>query len=191
MGSADHQLIQIVDAAMAEAVRKGGPWIACRPGCCECCIGVFPISQTDAQRLREGLRELQHSDPERAARVSDRARQHAARYTPDFPGDPATGILSTDPDSQTRFEAFGDDDPCPALDPKTGTCDLYPWRPITCRTFGPSIRLNGDSVDVCELCYQGATDEQILAVQVELNIAGVDGAGEDNQTIVAFALRDE
>ena len=186
MGPDDQKLIQIVDAAMAEAVRKGGSWIACRPGCCECCIGVFPISQADAQRLREGLAELQHTDPARAARVLNRAREQAARYAPGFPGDPDTGILASDPDSQDRFEDFGNDDPCPALDPETRTCDLYAWRPITCRTFGPSIRLNGDSVDVCELCYQGATDEQILDVQVELQIPDPD---EDNQTIVAFALR--
>jgi Fe-S-cluster containining protein len=182
----DQMLIQIVDAAMAEAVRKGGHWIACRPGCCECCLGAFPITESDAVRLREGLHELARTDPSRADRVSERARQHAARYAVDFPGDPATGIIAEDPQSQSRFEDFASDDPCPALDPDTHTCDLYAARPIACRTFGPSLRINGDSVDVCELCYQGATDDEILALQVELAIADPGDAG---QTIVAFALR--
>ena len=194
----NHELIQIVDAAMAEALRKGGSWVACRAGCCECCMGVFPIGQADVVRLREGMRSLSQSDPARAARVSERAAAAVELYGADFPGDPATGLLGTDPASEERFESFRDDEPCPALDPATGTCDLYQWRPMTCRTFGPAIRLNHDSVDVCELCYQGAGDEQILECEVELETAALESALEDEaaastgqtgQTLVAFALR--
>jgi Fe-S-cluster containining protein len=194
----DHQLIQIVDAAMAEAARKGGDWVVCRPGCCECCIGVFPIAQSDVRRLRDGLRELERTDPARAANVSRRSREAAARYTVDFPGDAATGILGDDPESEDRFESFADDDPCPALDPETGTCDLYAWRPMTCRTFGAAVRLNEDSVDICELCYRGAADEEIVACEVDLQTAELEAALENEaeastgltgQTIVAFALR--
>jgi Fe-S-cluster containining protein len=177
------ELIHIVDAALAEAERKSGAWLACRPGCCQCCLGAFPITQSDAVRLREGLRELERTDPDRAANVLQRARDTDLSL---FPGDPSTGILGEDPASQERFENFANDVPCPALDPRTGTCDLYAWRPITCRTFGPALRLNSDSVDVCELCYQGATEEEILACQVELEIEEPDPPG---QTIVAFALR--
>ena len=65
----DAGLIQIVDAALAEAVRKSGHWLLCRPGCAECCMGEFPITQLDAARLREGLAELETREPERAARV--------------------------------------------------------------------------------------------------------------------------
>lgn len=177
------QLIHIVDAALAESTRRSGAWLACRPGCCQCCIGAFPISQSDALRLREGLRELERMDPERAARVSERARNADVSL---FPGDLSTGVLADDPESQERFEDFANDDPCPALDRQTGRCDLYAWRPLTCRTFGPALRINSDSVDVCELCYDGATDEEILACQVEIEIDQPDNV---SQTIVAFALR--
>src|SRR5690242_261004 len=44
----DRAFIQIVDAATAEAARRSGPWLACRPGCTQCCIGPFPITQLDA-----------------------------------------------------------------------------------------------------------------------------------------------
>jgi Fe-S-cluster containining protein len=190
----DQQLIQIVDAATAEAVRRGGAWIACRPGCHECCIGTFPISQTDALRLREGLRSV---DPDRAARVRERARKAIASYRKDFPGDPVTGILGADEESETRFEHFAEEDPCPVLDPATGTCDLYAWRPLTCRTFGPALRMNSDSVDTCELCYHGATDEEIVSVQVDLDVAENEAELEEQseaitglrgETIVAYAV---
>src|SRR5580704_17105141 len=62
-------LIQIVDAALAEAVRKSGAWLACRPGCCECCMGPFPFSEADAARLRDGLAELESRDAGRAGRI--------------------------------------------------------------------------------------------------------------------------
>src|SRR5580704_5294796 len=99
-------LIQIVDAALAESVRKSGDWLACRPGCCECCMGPFPITEDDAVRLRHGLRELESRDSGRAARIRERAREWGE----------------------------GDEERCPALDPDSGTCDLYAARPLTCRT---------------------------------------------------------
>ena len=145
----DGALIQVVDAAMAEAVRKAGPWLACRPGCAECCIGPFAITALDAQRLREGLSAI---DPTVAARVLDRARN----YVED------------------------DSAPCPALDPETKTCDLYDWRPVTCRTFGPAVRFGGESVAVCELCFDGATPDEVEACAVELP---VEAFAEDEFTV--------
>ena len=55
----DQTLIQIVDSALAEATRRSGRWLVCRPGCTQCCIGAFPINQLDALRLRRGLAELE------------------------------------------------------------------------------------------------------------------------------------
>jgi Fe-S-cluster containining protein len=168
--SGDQALIQIVDAALAEAARKSGPWLVCRPGCTECCLGPFPITQLDARRLREGLVELERRDPQRAAGVRERARQAVAATT--------------------------DDQPCPALDPSTGTCDLYAARPITCRIFGPPVRCGSEAVGVCELCFQGASDEEIAACQVEvdpllesqLSNEVEESTGARGETSVAFAL---
>ena len=159
--SGDRELVQIVDAALAEANRKAGAWVVCRPGCFECCMGPFPISQLDAARLRTGLADLAAADPARAARVRERARE-------------AVGQM-------------GDDEPCPALDPDTGTCDLYAARPLTCRTFGPAIRWGGDAVGICELNFQGAADEEIAACVVEIQTDEPEEA-EGTQTTVAFAL---
>src|SRR5579872_3479705 len=140
----DRDLIQIVDAALAEANRKAGAWLVCKPGCTECCIGPFPITQLDAVRLRNGLAQLEPADPERATRVRDRARLAVEKLAGDFPGDRGSGILAEDVESEERFATLGEEDRCPALDPDTGMCDLYEFRPITCRTFGPSIRCGGD-----------------------------------------------
>jgi len=138
--SKDRQLVQIVDAALAEAARKSGPWLACRPGCTQCCLDPFPISQLDALRLQRGLTALEKSDPARAKRVKHRARDFVRRFSATFPGDSRTGILDETEEAEAKFADFANDEPCPALDPKTGLCDLYSARPITCRTFGPPVR---------------------------------------------------
>ena len=59
-------LIQIVDTAVSDAYHRGGPNLVCKPGCSQCCIGVFPIAQQDAARLREGLTSLERTDPEKS-----------------------------------------------------------------------------------------------------------------------------
>ena len=186
----DRELIQIVDAAMAEAARLGGAWLVCEPGCAECCMGPFPITQLDARRLREGLAQLERRDPERAARVRRRSRESVARLA-DYPGDLTTGILDQDEEAEERFAALPDEEYCPALDPATLTCDLYEARPITCRIFGPAVRSGGDVLGVCELNYHGATDQQIAACQVQVDPGGLEDElldGRREQTIVAFAL---
>ncbi len=192
----DRNLIQIVDAALAEVSRKSVAHLACRPGCTPCCIGVFRINQLDASRLQQGLRELRKKDPERARRVRQRAKDSRARLSWDFPGDPATGLLDSGPAADATFAAFGNDEPCPVFDPETGLCDLYESRPMTCRVFGPPVR-GEEGLGVCELCFQGASDKEIASCEL---IPDPDGLEEEilgelekrhhlcGETIVAFCL---
>ena|SRR5207302_3164268 len=196
--AADQKLVQIVDAALAEAARKSGDWLVCRKGCTQCCHGPFAISQLDALRLRKGLRDLKSSDPKRAERVRQRAQQSAERLSANFPGDPKTGILAEDEEAEAAFADFANDEPCPALNPETGGCDLYSARPMTCRTFGPPIRSGEEGgLAVCELCYHGATDQQIADCEMSPDPDNVEErliaeaekqTGKGGATIVAFCL---
>jgi Fe-S-cluster containining protein len=181
----DRDLIRIVDASLAEAARRAGSWLACRVGCTPCCIGPFAITPLDARRLREGLAELAARDPGRAEAVRARARESAARLASDYPGDTVARVLAED-------EA-GENEPCPALDPATGACDLYAARPMTCRTFGPPVRFGGESLAICELCFQGAAAEEVAACEVEIDAENLEAQllaefPDQADTIVAFAL---
>jgi len=195
--AADRALIQIIDSAHAEAARRSGAWLACRPGCSQCCIGVFPISQLDVLRLQAGLEDLKQDDPARAARVVARARESVERLRDGFPGDTLTGLLTESDEAEARFEDFANDEPCPALDPETQTCDLYASRPMTCRVFGPAVRGDGGAVGACELCYQGASDEEIAESAVEMDPDDTESpltakleaeTGVRGMTIVAWCL---
>lgn len=192
----DKKLVQIVDAALLDAEWRSGDWLICKPGCTPCCIGVFAIDQLDVLRLQEGMAKLESTDPERAAHVRQRAQESMERIAPEFPGDVQTGVLGDDDKAAEEFEAFADYEPCPALDPERGTCDVYAWRPVTCRVFGPPVRSEG-GLGVCELCYHGASANEIAACEMNLDdatqlqaelVGELEKTGKGGKTIVAFAL---
>jgi len=194
----DHRLIQIVDIAVADAYRRGGSHLVCRPGCSQCCIGVFPIAHEDGARLREGLEALTETDPERAARIRARVADSLIRLDPWFPGELATGILNEDHEAAILFEEFANDEPCPVLDFEHGTCGLYEHRPILCRTFGPPMRTEENNLATCELCFIHATTEEIAACELDPSIPAQEEASNEafnsshglhGQTLVAYALR--
>jgi len=193
----DGALIKIVDSALADATRRSGEWLVCRPGCTQCCVGVFAISQLDAVRLQRGLADLEKADPRRAERIRLRARDSIQGWASEFPGNATTGVLDEGSEAEERFAEFGNDEPCPVLDPLTGLCDLYDARPMTCRTFGPPVR-SEDGLGVCELCYHGATDEQIVACEMVVDTEDLEStllakvekaAGPRGRTMVAYAVK--
>ena len=205
----DEQLLQIVDAALADSARRSGEHLVCRPGCTQCCHGAFAINPLDALRLRTALTELAHADSEKAAAIEERTRSYLAEFGPSFPGDQATGILDESDEAQAAFEDFANDAPCPVLNPDTGLCDLYEARPMTCRVFGPPVRVQSESDEasaegfaICELCFTNATEEDIAAAEMtvphaeeqsvlealqheQASIAGNSIAGN---TIIAYCL---
>lgn len=197
----DSELVQILDASLAEAARRAGPWLACRPGCTQCCHGAFAINALDVLRLRVGMEELRTAQPALAADLEARARTWLAEHLPDFPGDPQSGQLGTSDADHARFEDFANEAPCPALDPATGLCDVYAWRPMTCRVFGPPIRMATDdnqgenpseALGCCDLCFIGATESEIAACEMPiphtLESSLLSQTGQTGETVVAFAL---
>jgi Fe-S-cluster containining protein len=193
----DTQLVQIMDLALADAAHRAGDWLACRPGCTQCCHGAFAINALDGARLRAGMEALRAADPGTAEAIERRIQSWIAQHGPEFPGDPATGLLGTSDEDQARFEDFANDAACPALNPATGLCDVYEWRPMTCRVFGPPTRMeDGDdqiaSLGCCELCFVGASDSEITACEMlvprELEAQLVAETEKADQTVVAFAL---
>jgi hypothetical protein len=71
---------------------------------------------------------------------------------------------------------------------------------MTCRVFGPPVRSGPENgLAVCELCYHGATDQQIAACEMEpdpdnleekLITAVEKKTGRHGNTIVAYCLAD-
>lgn len=192
---ADRRLLQVLDESMAEATARAarsGHSLACRPGCTGCCHGPFPINGLDAARLRRGLADLGSRDPERAAALIERARSLLPMLLSEFPGDPETGVLADDDSADPYFERHASL-PCPALDPATGRCELYAWRPLSCRTFGPPVRIGDSDLPPCDLCFQGASPEDIESCRVEPDPEGLEDRlitrfEADQETLIALVL---
>ena len=200
----DAQLLQIVDGSFADSARRSGEHLVCRPGCTQCCHGAFAINPLDALRLRSAMAELATTDPGRATAIQERARRYLAEFGPKFPGDRVSGILGESEEEQAAFDDFANEAPCPVLDPATGLCDLYDARPMTCRVFGPPVRMSPDKTGdeeapegfaVCELCFTQATDEEIATAEMavpheeeELVLAALQNAEPSGDTIIAYCL---
>jgi Fe-S-cluster containining protein len=196
----DRRLLRRVDAALAAGARRSSGQLACHSGCTECCIGPFPISSLDARRLEAALREMRASEPDRAAAIRRRARAAVRRLKRGFPGDAATGRLDEDEAGHERFFERHGSQPCPALDPHSGACEVYAARPLTCRSFGPPVRIGQEDLPPCRLCFVGASAASIERCRVEIDpedaedrlIRRLHRAGEPAvaETLVAFALAD-
>ena len=200
--SIDSKFIQIIDARLADGAARCGAWLVCKPGCCQCCTGVFAINQLDAARLQRGIADLDQTDPARAAAIRTRSRDAVVRLAAAYPGNIETGILDpaiaeTGSDAELRFAECGNDEVCPVLDPLTGQCELYNSRPMTCRTFGPPVR-SEEGLGVCELCFHGATHAQIAECEIVPDPDDLEtkllkkterAAGRSGQTIVAYSVR--
>jgi Fe-S-cluster containining protein len=189
----DSLLVQIMNAAFVEAAERAGGHLVCRQGCTQCCHGSFALSPLDALRLGEGMDILRSTDPALAARIERRARAWIAEHEAEFPGDLQTGLLGDSKFDQERFEGFANEAACPALDPDSGRCDVYAWRPLTCRVFGPPVRMgDGGALGHCELCFKGASEEEVVACEMtvphDLEAELLDEIPAKGETVVAFAL---
>lgn len=114
--------------------------LPCTQGCCECCVGIFPITQLDILELHRGLSQLP-SDNRTA--IVRRAREQIAALELAYPDLRSTPNLDEWEDSRIDVivERFADL-PCPAL-AIDGRCSVYAFRPITCRTMGVPVESDG------------------------------------------------
>lgn len=190
-----NELFPIIDAALSSAAKRSGAHLVCRRGCHQCCVGVFAITPLDAAALRAALAS---APTDVAGRIRTRAIASRERLlTQGFPGDEQTGILFTEAHHEEVFEDYANDEPCPVLDPATGTCDLYAARPVQCRTFGPPVRDEEDHLTVCELCFTNASPEEVAraemdqswrALEDELVTQAESDLANAGPTLIAFAL---
>ncbi len=182
-----------MNAAFADAAERAGERLACRQGCTQCCHGAFVVNPLDALRLRAGMDTLRAMEPTLAAEIEHRAGMWIVEHGAQFPGDAETGLLGDSMEDQERFEDFANEAACPALDPATGRCDVYAWRPMTCRAFGPPVRVgDGEALAHCELCFTGSGTEEVavceMTVPYDLEAELLEEIPSKGETVVAFAL---
>ncbi len=195
--AADRRLLADIEGSLRACAQRAGDRLACRPGCSACCLGPFPITALDAVRLQAGLHELARHEPRRAAAIHTRAVAAARAMSEGFPGDAATGLLGEDVKAEEAFCLRHGATPCPALDPASGRCELYESRPISCRTFGPPVRIGDQELPPCSLCFKGTPAHEVERCRFEPDPTGIEDEllsdleaedGVSGETMIAFAL---
>ncbi|MBH0193103.1 MAG: hypothetical protein HP492_15360 [Nitrospira sp.] len=120
--------------------------LPCHRGCSHCCIGLFPITLLDQQELQRGLRslpkELRHAIEDTAALQVRMIEESAPKLTRNRFID-----LWPDPDIDSLVERYRGL-PCPALD-SDGSCSLYAFRPLACRSMGIPSETEGAVQGAC------------------------------------------
>lgn len=122
--------------------------LPCKQGCCACCIGIFPITRLDALEMHRGLNLLPASVK---TAIVTRAREQVASLETAYPALDSKPNLDEWADSSIddMVERFADL-PCPAL-AVDGSCGIYAFRPITCRTMGIPVESDGMVHGACRV----------------------------------------
>lgn len=122
--------------------------LPCNQGCCDCCIGIFPITRLDVLELHRGLTLLPFDH--RTAIVT-RAKEQIASLEMAYPDLRSKPNLDEWSDSSidAMVERFADL-PCPALT-EGGSCGVYAFRPVTCRTMGVPVESDGIVHGACRV----------------------------------------
>lgn len=118
--------------------------LPCSQGCSGCCVGLFPITILDRREIQRGLRSLPDEQRKRIERTAAEQvtaltvaapRLNTNRFIDQWMEEDIDQVIE-------RFETW----PCPALE-ADGTCGLYEFRPLVCRSMGvpedDGVRVNG------------------------------------------------
>lgn len=170
------RILRDADAHFRAAFARYREHFQCGVGCSFCCYGLFEIGAADVAVLADGLRKL---DARRRKEILDRA----ARILEE------TGHPDIREIGSAEREAFFDRTasvPCPALQPD-GSCGMYEWRPLVCRTFGLPLR-DGESYigDICDLNFQNAGDN--VRQDAAWDLQNEDVVGVEDQYTIPEAL---
>ncbi|RTZ99946.1 MAG: YkgJ family cysteine cluster protein [Deltaproteobacteria bacterium] len=127
------------DAVFEKVCRSHRDEVKCKPGCDDCCYALFDLTFIEAlyinhQFLRQLSDELRESIVEKASHTDRRLhkiKREAAREAAG--GGNEEEIISRMGRIRSR---------CPLLNDEN-QCDLYDYRPITCRLYGIPLAIGG------------------------------------------------
>lgn len=122
--------------------------LPCRRGCFRCCIGPFAITILDVLELQRGLQILPAST---RRDIQSRAATQVTLFEETFPSLRTSPFVDAWPEQQLDAvaEQFAEL-PCPALD-TDGSCRVYAFRPLACRTMGIPVERDGLVEGACEV----------------------------------------
>ena len=132
-------LRNVVDATFERVQEEYGDCVRCEVGCADCCHALFDLTLIEALYINHHyhlqLDEKQKAALAEKANTADRQTYKIKRdaYKRMASGEDQNAILEHIAEQRVR---------CPLLNEKD-RCDLYDWRPITCRLYGIPTAIGG------------------------------------------------
>jgi Fe-S-cluster containining protein len=119
--------------------------VSCKPGCSDCCYALFDLTLIEALYLNHHFKELPHEIKNRVYLRADKADRKTIiakkkAFRLQEKGEPRESVLQMIGHEKIRCPLLGDDD----------RCEMYAFRPITCRLYGVPQEINGKA-HVCQL----------------------------------------
>lgn len=133
------KLVAASDDAFERVSKAHAECVKCREGCADCCHAVFDLTLIEAlyinHRFNQKFKGPAKSDLEEKANRTDRLMAKIKRRAQEdlLAGRPEQDILTDLAKERVR---------CPLLNTKD-LCELYSYRPLTCRFYGVPTAIGG------------------------------------------------
>ncbi|RJQ52708.1 MAG: YkgJ family cysteine cluster protein [Desulfobacteraceae bacterium] len=131
-------LVEVADQTFRRVSADFGECVTCKPGCCDCCHAMFEVPLIEALSLHHRLHRAVEVKKREAlvetAACTDRRIYRIKRTILKAPAvDRKNELLSAMSTERIR---------CPLLNNES-RCELYEYRPITCRLYGIPTAIDG------------------------------------------------
>ncbi len=140
------QLVANVDRLVQQIKEQYPGEVACQRGCTDCCFAMFDLSLIEAMYINSKFRDALDQEARQVIlQRADEADREAYRikrrmYRERQKGKETDAILKEVGKKRIRCPLLNDSD----------DCQLYDYRPITCRVYGVPMAI-GDEVHSCHL----------------------------------------
>jgi len=133
------KLVAASDAAFERVKQAHAECVKCREGCADCCHAVFDLTLIEAlyinDRFKQKFKGITKTELEEKANRADRLMAKIKRRAQD-------DLLAGRPEAEILTDLARERVRCPLLSTRN-LCDLYDYRPLTCRFYGIPTAIGG------------------------------------------------
>jgi len=133
------KLVAASDAAFERVKQAHAECVRCKEGCADCCHAVFDLTLIEAlyinHRFKQKFKGILKTELEEKANRTDRLMAKIKRRAQD-------DLLAGRPEAEILTDLARERVRCPLLSTRN-LCDLYDYRPLTCRFYGVPTAIGG------------------------------------------------
>lgn len=134
-------LVEQVDAVFKQVQEEYGECVACKVGCSDCCHALFDLTLIEAMFVKHQFDKVM-AKAERQ-KILERANK-ADRIVYKLKREASKDVQNGKPENEILEDMAKQRIQCPLLDDGE-KCELYEFRPITCRLYGIPTVIGGKS----------------------------------------------